>query len=620
MRINRLGLLLLFLIPTLSSRAQSSPSAAIWTIPGIANSPGQNGTHFVSDVAVTNPGSGMAVAFATFLPSGTYSGVPVLLNPGQTVVWKNVLQKLWGASTSGAIQIASDGTQLLIRARTYNDATSGTFGVALPVYTDDRFLVSGETGHSLWVSQSADASKGYRTNISVLFPDAGGGTATVTVYDAGGSQIGQRDFTLASAGVVQLGVGKFSAAANVARATIEVKSGRAAAYSAVVDDVTGDSSLFNFDDLPAGPQDVLANGVARSNGKNGTFFRTDGRFFNPGTRDVTVTAAFHASGDSNLAPAKASFNLPAGKTLDVTDVLGTLLGLPVGSAGAVRFTSDGPVGILCRTSNVDPTGAYPGTYGSQQRPVPLLSFLTSADAGAVISGVRQNAAYRTNIAMASGGDGATAQFTLKTADGVTVGTATEALGAYGWWQSAVDKLFSVGIPDDAEIDVKLTQGSADVYDSSVDNASGDSVVTPAPELPVSIPTSATIGPEGGSIRSDDGRLTLKIPAGTLATPTAFSITTGANGAPGGIGAGYKVSDPGVAFLHPLRMVFSYGPSDTNGSAPGYLGIAWQGASSYYTVSSQSVDTFARTVTMDVPALQLVAARAPTGRTTLALGD
>ncbi|MGE5347616.1 MAG: hypothetical protein ACM3JH_16820, partial [Acidithiobacillales bacterium] len=40
----------------------------------------------------------------------------------------------------------------------------------------------------------------------------------------------------------------------------------------------------------------------------------------------------------------------------------------------------------------------------------------------------------------------------------------------------------------------------------------------------------------------------------------------------------------------------------------------------YTVSSQSVDTFARTVTMDVPALQLVAARAPTGRTTLALGD
>ena len=109
---------------------------------------GQNGTHFVSDVAVTNPGAGPTPVIVSFVPSGAYANVPVFLNPGQTVVWKNVLQQLWGASTSGTIQIASVGTPLLIRARTYNDAASGTFGVALPVYTDDRFLLEGEAGHS----------------------------------------------------------------------------------------------------------------------------------------------------------------------------------------------------------------------------------------------------------------------------------------------------------------------------------------------------------------------------------------------------------------------------------------------------------------------------------------
>jgi len=36
---------------------------------------------------------------------------------------------------------------------------------------------------SLWISQSADGTSGYRTNVAVVFPDAGGGAATVSVYD-----------------------------------------------------------------------------------------------------------------------------------------------------------------------------------------------------------------------------------------------------------------------------------------------------------------------------------------------------------------------------------------------------------------------------------------------------
>ena len=54
---------------------------------------------------------------------------------------------------------------------------------------------------------------------------------------------------------------------------------------------------------------------------------------------------------------------------------------------------------------MDPTGANPGTFGSQQKPVPLLSFLTSADAGAAVTGIRQDTSFRTNVGFAAGAEG-----------------------------------------------------------------------------------------------------------------------------------------------------------------------------------------------------------------------
>ena len=276
--------------------------------------------------------------------------------------------------------------------------------------------------------------------------------------------------------------------------------GRAAGYAVVVDNVTGDSSLFSFEDLPAGIQDVLVNGVARANGRNGAFFRTDGRFYNPTDTDATVQVSFHASGNAN-PPASASFTVPAGKIRDVVDVLDSLLGLPVGSAGALRFRSDWPVAILCRTSNVDPSGAHPGTFGSQQKPVPLLSFLTSADAGASITGIRQDAAFRTNVGFAAGADGAS--YTLT----------SERLGRdrrdHGCLARRL-RLDAAGYPGslpvrhdpaDATLRVKVTAGQPRRLRLLDRQPLGRSRRDADRAAPGAIPSSATIGPAGGSIRS-----------------------------------------------------------------------------------------------------------------------
>ena len=119
----------------------SAPAGAqTWTIPGTVNASGLNGTRFVSDLAITNPGTAPAIAILTLVPANGTGQSLQLLAPGQTLVVRNVLQQLWGASGAAATVVTST-SPLLIRARTYNTAASGTYGVALPVVADDRFLL-----------------------------------------------------------------------------------------------------------------------------------------------------------------------------------------------------------------------------------------------------------------------------------------------------------------------------------------------------------------------------------------------------------------------------------------------------------------------------------------------
>ena len=119
-------------------------------------------------------------------------------------------------------------------------------------------------------------------------------------------------------------------------------------------------------------------------------------------KGLARSGQFHAAGATNPTPQSATVNIPAGKVVEVVDVLGSILNAPVGSGGAVRFTADFPVAILCRTSNVDPQGVQLGTFGAQQRPVLLASYLSSADAGAVVTAIRQDVSFRTNVGFAAG--------------------------------------------------------------------------------------------------------------------------------------------------------------------------------------------------------------------------
>jgi hypothetical protein len=168
--------------------------------------------------------------------------------------------------------------------------------------------------------------------------------------------VGSQFFSLDAPGFQQFAVGSFAGAVPVGRAQVQVIRGRAAGYSVVNDNITGDSSLFAFEQLPAGWQDVLVNGVARANGRNGTFFRTDGRFYNPTTTDATVRSHSSRAGVESVV-ATASFVPPGRQDPRRRRRPGTPS--TCRWAPQVPSSSEGPVGIAGRATDL--TGQNTGT-------------------------------------------------------------------------------------------------------------------------------------------------------------------------------------------------------------------------------------------------------------------
>src|SRR5512141_2767461 len=177
-------------VPDATPRPAAVTADETWTIPGAGRTPGQNSTFFVSDLALTNLGSATANVTITFVGPGGLPAKPVTLAPGATTVYRDILNALWSATgLVGALSVESD-QPVVLRARTYNTAATGTFGVALPVYASGQLLAEGQTADSFWVQQDPSGSSGFRTNVGVVFPDAGGGEAVVTFSDASGGVVG----------------------------------------------------------------------------------------------------------------------------------------------------------------------------------------------------------------------------------------------------------------------------------------------------------------------------------------------------------------------------------------------------------------------------------------------
>jgi hypothetical protein len=84
----------------------------------------------------------------------------------------------------------------------------------------------------------------------------------------------------------------------------------------------------------------------------------------------------------------------------------------------------------------------------------------------------------------------------------------------------------------------------------------------------------SIGPEGGSLTSADGVLTVTIPGGAVATATEFTIEPITNQAHGGIGGAYRLTRP-PNISAPFKLTFTYSDAELGNASPEGLGIAFQ---------------------------------------------
>lgn len=107
-----------------------------------------------------------------------------------------------------------------------------------------------------------------------------------------------------------------------------------------------------------------------------------------------------------------------------------------------------------------------------------------------------------------------------------------------------------------------------------------------------------IGPDGGSLASDDGRFLLTVPAGALQAPTRLSVQSITATAPGAIGVSVRLEKPaGVTFAQPVRLSFKLASFELSGVAVETLSIGSQNAQGFWETSQATLDVPTRTLSM-----------------------
>jgi hypothetical protein len=93
--------------------------------------------------------------------------------------------------------------------------------------------------------------------------------------------------------------------------------------------------------------------------------------------------------------------------------------------------------------------------------------------------------------------------------------------------------------------------------------------------PKGLPTTKSIGQEGGTIASTDGRITVSVPAHAVSGPMDFSVQPLTNMAPGGVGDAYRMEPGRLTFSQPVKLSFKFNDDDTSGAAPETFTVAYQ---------------------------------------------
>ena len=157
-----------------------------FVVPAVANASGGGGTLWASEVVIFNPQPHTLFVSMTYLPSGLDQGSEVLVQipSNQFFATSNVLGSVYGRGGTGSLLFATwpeDNKHVpnpsildlsfVVRSNTYNNASSGTFGQAIPGVISGLmdWEFEGLSAVATGVRNFGTAGQnGFRTNVGAL--------------------------------------------------------------------------------------------------------------------------------------------------------------------------------------------------------------------------------------------------------------------------------------------------------------------------------------------------------------------------------------------------------------------------------------------------------------------
>jgi hypothetical protein len=338
-------------------------------VAGAGHTVSANGDQQASDLNVLNSLGGRAIddvkMYYTALSGSTAAAKTTSLGtmPGQiSVAVADVVKNIFsGANEVGTVQIRSrDADKLRVSAKavTVNNA-AGIFGNAIPVLRSDRAVEA--TGALVLTGLRKDAT----TQTNLYVQEVAGSAATIQTefLAANGTTVSTRSDTIDAFKLLQL----VNAVPNTAVAAVVTNTstagGKIAAYATPVDGSSSDTYAIADWSRQLGyaaTEPVVIPIAGSVHGSNNAFFRTDVAITNRGTSSASATFRFVSR---NGVQTDRTVTLAAKQTSVITDVIETLFNISGDAVGYLIFTpASGSFALTSRTFTT--TGSPARTYST----------------------------------------------------------------------------------------------------------------------------------------------------------------------------------------------------------------------------------------------------------------
>jgi PKD repeat protein len=227
----------------------TSPGAYAYVVPTSAHTGGLNGTQWVTDLVLTNPGLSDAVARLYFMKASQDNTAavahPVVVPLRRALKLTDVVSTTFLVpSGSGAILVGSD-VPLIVTSKTYNQTSTGTYGDAFAGVPLAQAFGPGQSAWLTGLSQSASDTTGFRTNIGVVNAGPHWVQVAIALYGSDGTWLGTRNMSLYAYQFQQMdrifvGLAPNGVDGGYALVSSDTPGAVLFAYASVIDNGTGD--------------------------------------------------------------------------------------------------------------------------------------------------------------------------------------------------------------------------------------------------------------------------------------------------------------------------------------------------------------------------------------------